>query len=372
MVVKMRSIAIAAVVISGFAGSENLVASCSSTVIAYQTINGTFGSNPISGADKLKLAGEPFRVTLYACESLTPKKTGSNYAIYSPIKLTGAVTSGLTGTAYPISAYTSLTLVQPPSGADSAQLYGSPIVKGTKINLKGVIAMPAGTLTSTSIAPFSSVSVVTANSEFVYVKIAPAWKPSFVYNVLGTEILDPSGRLQVVTGTGTSGTTVPAWNATVGGATTDGTVVWKCLGIGPTAASTISAWKPSTVYAVGQEILDPSGNVQVVMTGGTSGTTAPTWNVNIGGTTSGDNSVVWQCQGTGPTTLTLIGRVGGFPMWTASTVYALGQETLDPRGNLQQVTTAGTSGTTTPAWNETVGGTTGDGSVVWTCLGPPS
>lgn len=370
MVVKMRSIAIAAVVISGFAGSENLVASCSSTVILYQTINGTFGSNPVSGPDKLKLAGEPFKVTLYACESKTPKQVGSDYAIYSPIKLTGTVTSGLTGTAYPISAYTSVTLVKPPSGPDSAQLYGSPSVLGTTINLKGIIAVPAGTLPSTSIAPFPSVSIVTANSEFVYVKIAPAWKPSTFYQ-LGNEIRDSSGRLQMVTTAGTSGTTAPAWNATVGGSTSDGTTVWKCLGIAPTAASSVPAWKPSTPYTAGQEIMDPSGNVQVVMTAGTSGTTVPTWNATVGGTTS-DSSVVWQCQGFGPTTLAVIGKVGAFPLWTPSTVYALGQEILDPSGNLQEVTTPGTSGTTAPTWTETVGGITSDNSVVWTCQGPPS
>ena len=66
MAVKMRSIAIAAAVMSGVAASQNLVASCSSTVIAYQA-SGMFGSNPISGFDRFELAGEPFSVTINAC-----------------------------------------------------------------------------------------------------------------------------------------------------------------------------------------------------------------------------------------------------------------------------------------------------------------
>ncbi len=50
--------------------------------------------------------------------------------------------------------------------------------------------------------------------------------------------------------------------------------------------------------------------------------------------------------------------------WTSSTFFPLGYEIVDPSGHIQQVTTAGVSGTTTPTWNDS-GGTTSDGSVVW-------
>src|ERR1017187_8474974 len=170
MVVKMRSIAIAAAVISGFAASENLVASCSSSVIAYAA-SGTFGSTPVSGTDKFRLAGLPFSITLYACESKTPTKTGSDYAIYSPILLTGTVQSGLLTTPYniPPKTYTSIILVlQPPTLPDSIQLYGSVNVQGTTIKIHGNIALPAGTFTSTTIAPFSSVSIIPSKSFLTY------------------------------------------------------------------------------------------------------------------------------------------------------------------------------------------------------------
>jgi hypothetical protein len=53
--------------------------------------------------------------------------------------------------------------------------------------------------------------------------------------------------------------------------------------------------------------------------------------------------------------------------WQASTAYALGAQLPDSNGNLQTVTTAGTSGATAPAWNVTAGGTTADSGVTWTC-----
>jgi len=56
--------------------------------------------------------------------------------------------------------------------------------------------------------------------------------------------------------------------------------------------------------------------------------------------------------------------------WVASNVYALNATITDTNGNLQTVTTAGTSGTTQPAWPKTQATTTTDGTVVWTQGGP--
>ena len=55
--------------------------------------------------------------------------------------------------------------------------------------------------------------------------------------------------------------------------------------------------------------------------------------------------------------------------WAASTPYTLGQTIVDSNGYVQQVTVAGTSGSSTPSFNEVVGGiTTTDGStgLTWT------
>ena len=50
--------------------------------------------------------------------------------------------------------------------------------------------------------------------------------------------------------------------------------------------------------------------------------------------------------------------------WLPNNAYSLGQEILDTKLNVQKVTTAGTSGATTPSW--ATSGTTADGTVTWT------
>ena len=54
------------------------------------------------------------------------------------------------------------------------------------------------------------------------------------------------------------------------------------------------------------------------------------------------------------------------PAWAANTSYALGAKIVDANGNVEQVTTAGTSGASAPSWNATIGGTTTDGTATWT------
>lgn len=65
----------------------------------------------------------------------------------------------------------------------------------------------------------------------------PAWAPSHQYvwppaNQSNNELalVDSNGNLEGVKTTGTSGTTQPVWNKTVGGQTNDGTVVWQNYG----------------------------------------------------------------------------------------------------------------------------------------------
>lgn len=56
--------------------------------------------------------------------------------------------------------------------------------------------------------------------------------------------------------------------------------------------------------------------------------------------------------------------------WAGTKNFALNVFTVDTNGNSQQVTTAGTSGSSAPTWNTTLGANTTDGSVVWKNLGP--
>ena len=55
--------------------------------------------------------------------------------------------------------------------------------------------------------------------------------------------------------------------------------------------------------------------------------------------------------------------------WQATLPVTVGWLTVDDAGNSQSVTTAGTLGATAPTWNHTKGGTTSDGTAVWTNLG---
>lgn len=57
--------------------------------------------------------------------------------------------------------------------------------------------------------------------------------------------------------------------------------------------------------------------------------------------------------------------------WAASTVYAVGAQVkqLSSPTYIFQCTTAGTSGGSAPSWVTTVGSTTTDGTVTWTCIG---
>jgi hypothetical protein len=67
-------------------------------------------------------------------------------------------------------------------------------------------------------------------------------------------------------------------------------------------------WQASTIYTVGNQILDPNGNIQEVLTGeeeggldpSTSGATEPTWPTSVAATVD-DGEIQWQCKGPAPT-----------------------------------------------------------------------
>ena len=77
---------------------------------------------------------------------------------------------------------------------------------------------------------------------------------------------------------------------------------------------TLSAWKPSNAYTVGQIILDPNGNIEsvtAVATGGTSGTTQPVWSLTAGQTKT-DSGVTWKNLGPWhPAASFTLGALGG-------------------------------------------------------------
>jgi hypothetical protein len=56
------------------------------------------------------------------------------------------------------------------------------------------------------------------------------------------------------------------------------------------------------------------------------------------------------------------------PSWSASLSRAVGAIVVDSNANLQRCTTAGTSGSSAPAWSTTLSTTTADGTAIWTLI----
>lgn len=100
-------------------------------------------------------------------------------------------------------------------------------------------------------------------------------------------------------------------------------------------------------------------------------------------TTSGKTLLFTKSAGSGQTFFKAVGNILYFAngvdskkwappalQWAANTAFTAGQLIVDTNGNIQQVTTAGTSGGSQPTWNVTpITGTTADGGVTWTNRG---
>ena len=164
-------------------------------------------------------------------------------------------------------------------------------------------------------------------------------------------------------------TDIPNPNAT-GGATEWIFVSAQASGAGNSCASggclmnfKNQPWRASTVYTVGQQVLDTHFQIQTVRVGGTSKATVPVWSATVGATTA-DNTVRWLNQGR---QVALHNST-----WFASHAYSLNYVLLDSNKNIQLVTTAGTSRTALqghPIWNVAANGLTADNTVRWRNLG---
>jgi hypothetical protein len=188
------------------------------------------------------------------------------------------------------------------------------------------------------------------------------------------------------TGTGTTGATIPTFSSTKFAITADAGQQWKCYGPAvlawglpaPTKAPVLAPangtrwWQPNFTTTTDYAILDSNQNVEVVANpGNKTGATYPTWS-GVSATSVGvtqDGATQWN-------------NLGGIGGWAASTAFytfpsgATGGTgvcvILDSNGNLQWVTNGGggMSGGSAPTWATTVGATTTDGALTWTCLGP--
>jgi phage tail sheath protein FI len=191
-----------------------------------------------------------------------------------------------------------------------------------------------------------------------------AWQSNHAY-ALGDYILDANGNLQKVTVAGSTPVPPappPVWSTTLNATTNDAApLVWTLVA---TNVGAIPEWYANHTYSVGDIIVDSNGNLEMAVTGGASNPAdvAPGWVLAVG-------SIVNEAAGPVQWKLLPTGNGLVFPSWNPNQFYLLGAEIIDPNGNLQKVTTQGTSGPNLPGWTNNIGGTTNDGgTLVWTLV----
>jgi hypothetical protein len=140
----------------------------------------------------------------------------------------------------------------------------------------------------------------------------------------------------------------------------------------------VAQWAAGAAIAAGalrRQLAAPavsSERVFVAIVAGTTGGAEPTWVLTRGAKTT-DNTVTWQeCTGASAVN----GDLTNTPSWSGVTgglATAITLGAIIERNNAASYwicSTAGTTGTTEPAWaNDTAGTTRTDGTVTWTCLG---
>jgi hypothetical protein len=141
----------------------------------------------------------------------------------------------------------------------------------------------------------------------------------------------------------------------------------------------LPVWGASAPFVHFRYIIDNNGYIWYASTGGTSGTVRPNFeSYSGGGATLTDNTVVWTqtpwsiagvyAGNTAPPQLNAQAQLSN-DGWFAGMVPTANTVIEAPIGYLQLMTTAGTAGSTYPTFSTSVGGTTTDGGITWTCLG---
>jgi phage tail sheath protein FI len=199
----------------------------------------------------------------------------------------------------------------------------------------------------------------TASKPFTLLGVT-AWAPG-VLHAAGDYILDANGNLQKVTVAGTTGAAPPVWATALNTATNDAApLVWTLVA---TNVGLTPDWSANHNYSVGDIIVDGNGNLEMATVAGPSNAAlpSPAFPTAVGTLTpDGATTLQWKLLPTGT------GLV--FPSWNPNQFYLLGAEIIDPNGNLQKVTTQGTSGPNPPGWTSNIGSTTNDGTAVWTLV----
>jgi hypothetical protein len=220
----------------------------------------------------------------------------------------------------------------------------------------------------------------TPNIVITFTDVWPTWAPSQGYAV-NQEILDLNGNIQrvtAITGTGLTGAAVPSWNKTNSGTTTDNQVTWTNEGFAGGVSINLTTLPPP--------VLTYPWYVPVVAEGGSGGPytfqiisaiaggLAPNPTTLPGATMTTLNSLPAFASSTATAGLYQVMLIASdsiftTAVWQPTTLYSLGQTILDTNGNIEIITSAGSSGASQPTWGTALGSTKTDNGAVWTNIG---
>jgi hypothetical protein len=133
-------------------------------------------------------------------------------------------------------------------------------------------------------------------------------------------IVDSNGNYQVCIQGGQSGSTAPTFAAGYGQITTDGNVIWTCVGPSTTWTASRKWFLPKPGFSPpstsnpygGASIVDANNNVEFIIDSGLGGSTAPTWNATKGGYTADGGTALSLTQvSVSGTTTTYTGTITG-------------------------------------------------------------
>jgi len=133
------------------------------------TASGVFAATPVSGADELRLAGEPFSITITASDSQLSSYHGPTYAGYTGLQFMGNIHSGLLPT--PIALASKATWIVMANGNPTYNLFdlGATLkVIGLTLKVTANITLPAGTLTTVRNHAFPAVAVTPTSATVTY------------------------------------------------------------------------------------------------------------------------------------------------------------------------------------------------------------
>ena len=256
----------------------------------------------------------------YNANSSNPGTSGNNYPKFKPgfaqITQDGGIrwaylgVSGLPGTWAKSHVYPTFT----GANADTSSI-SEPVslVNGglpTNQTVYWQVVTTGGTSSSSYTAPiWSTVAGQTTggDGDLIWLSLgSDQWAantPYFAWTASGSvfsAILDSNGNFQVCIQTGTSGSgSHPTWSTGYGVPTTDGSVIWTCVGSAMTWAASTQWFLPTTGFSPpsssspygGASVIDSNGDVEFVTVSGKGGASPPSWSA-IGHTTV-DNAATW-------------------------------------------------------------------------------